>query len=329
MTSHMQIVYFGSPVFSARLLARIVDELKDTVTVTAVVTQPDRPVGRKQIRTKTPVKDVAETHGIPVYEDINSPQAQQALKESDLVLLYAYGLLLDEKILKLPRWGFWNIHPSLLPAYRGTSPIAYSLLMGDSKTGVSLMEMDSRMDHGPIIEQKEYEIQKTDTRTLLENRLSDIGYELFKYNVQLLHNGALHKTEQNHHEATFTRLLTKKDGYISYEVFKKIIQGEELAKEDIPPIIAEYRKKYSSLSTLASPSKLSDSDERSGDFRLSTFNLFRGLSPWPGVWTLLPNEKRLKITGMEVLNGKPVITRVQLEGKKETDISTFLHGFPM
>lgn len=324
MNTPLNLVYIGSPVFSAQVLTRILNELKASVVVTAVLTQPDRPVGRKQVLTQTPVKEVASVHGIPVYVDSNDTRVQSLLASCDLALLYAYGLILNEKMLKLPRWGFWNIHPSLLPTYRGTSPIAYALLMGDAKTGVSLMEMDSRMDHGPILAQKEYSIQAGDTRTLLENRLSDIGYELFKLNIQLLSNGLLHKSDQNHIKATFTRLLTKKDGYIPYTVFKKMVRGEELAKEDTPSIIAEYQKKYSSLSTLACPSKPSDSYVRSGDFRLSTFHLFRGLSPWPGVWTILPNEKRLKITGMEVLNGKPLITRVQLEGKKEVALPAFL-----
>lgn len=310
MNTPLNLVYIGSPVFSAQVLTRILNELKDSVVVTAVLTQPDRPVGRKQVLTQTPVKEVASVHGIPVYVDSNDTHVQSLLASCDLALLYAYGLILNEKMLKLPRWGFWNIHPSLLPTYRGTSPIAYALLMGDAKTGVSLMEMDSRMDHGPILAQKEYSIQAGDTRTLLENRLSDIGYELFKLNIQLLSNGLLHKSDQNNSKATFTRLLTKKDGYIPYTVFIKMVRGMELAKEDIPPIIAEYYKKYRALSTV--------------DAGLSTFHLFRGLNPWPGVWTILPNEKRLKITGMEILNGKPVITRVQLEGKKETPLSVYL-----
>lgn len=314
MNTPLNLVYIGSPVFSAQVLTRILNELKDSVVVTAVLTQPDRPVGRKQVLTQTPVKEVASVHGIPVYVDSNDTRVQSLLASCDLALLYAYGLILNEKMLKLPRWGFWNIHPSLLPTYRGTSPIAYALLMGDAKTGVSLMEMDSRMDHGPILAQKEYSIQAGDTRTLLENRLSDIGYEIFKLNIQLLSNGLLHKSDQNNSKATFTRLLTKKDGYIPYAVFKKMIRGMELAKEDTPSIVAEYYEKYKPFSTL--------------DFRLSTFHLYRGLSPWPGVWTILPNEKRLKITGMEILNGKPVITRVQLEGKKEVTIKDFQFLLP-
>lgn len=326
MNAPIHLVYIGSPSFSSLVLKRVLTELKDIVTVTAVITQPDKPVGRKQIITPTAVKEMAVQYFVPVCEDIQSPEAQNALKDSDLALLYAYGLLIPDKILTLPRWGFWNIHPSLLPKYRGTSPIAYALLMGDTKTGVSLMEMDSCMDHGPILDQKSYIIDEKDTREMLENRLSDIGYELFKENVQLLINGLLCKTEQIHHEATFTRLLTKNDGFIPYTVFKKIVQNEDLAQDDIPPIITEYCKKYNSLSTVACPSKPSYSNGRSGDFRHLIFDFFRGISPWPGVWTLLPNEKRLKITRMVLHEDKPVITHVQLEGKKEVEITTFLHS---
>ncbi len=313
MNAPIRLVYIGSPSFSALVLKRVLTELKDTVTVTAVITQPDKPVGRKQIITPTAVKESAVQYSVSVYEDIQSPKTQNALKDSDLALLYAYGLLIPDKILKLPRWGFWNIHPSLLPKYRGTSPIAYALLMGDTKTGVSLIEMDSHMDHGPILDQKSYIIDEKDTREILENRLSDIGYELFKENIQLLINGLLRNTEQNHLEATFTRLLTKNDGFIPYTVFKKIVQNEDLTQDDIPPIIAEYYKKYYPQKTF--------------NFRLSIFDFFCGISPWPGVWTLLPNEKRLKITRMILQGDKPVITHVQLEGKKEVTLSTFLTAY--
>lgn len=324
MTTSLNLVYIGSPSFSAHVLKRILNELSGLVCVRAVITQPDRPVGRNQVMTPTALKEVALQHNIPVYEDIYSSDALNMLKKSDLALLYAYGLIIKDSMLTLPRWGFWNIHPSLLPRYRGTSPIAYTLLMGDSQTGVSLMEMDTKMDHGAIIDQKTYMIGEKDTREMLENRLSDIGYELFKKNVQLLIDGTLQKREQNHHDRTFTRLLTKQNGFLPFAVFTKIIHGEELAISDIPVIILDYQKKYPQT-TRRTPSE-------------TIFDFFRGLSPWPGIWTLLrlraadgqaPQERRLKITGIELRDGKPVVTHVQLEGKKEVTLSTFLSAYPL
>lgn len=321
MIKKFKIAYFGAPDFSAEVLKKIIEELSDKVEVTSVFTQPDRRAGRKQILTPTPVKLLSQKYNIPYFENVKD--AEQQLGDVDLVLLYAYGEIIPENILKIPRWGFWNIHPSLLPLYRGPSPITYPLLLGDIKTGVSLMEMDSRMDHGNIIEQEEYFIQTTDTQETLKKSLSDIGYKLFKNNIQLLTNGALQKKEQDHGRATFTRLLTKENGFVPFSIVQKILHKKELTKEDLPHILSEYFTKYGVPPTFV--------------MKNATYNLFRALSPWPGLWTLLrlktsegqaSIEKRLKITGMTLsADNYPLITHVQLEGKKEVPISTFLSAY--
>jgi methionyl-tRNA formyltransferase len=123
----------------------------------------------------------------------------------------------------------------------------------------------------------------------------------------------LQKREQDHSKATFTRLLTKEQGFLPYPIVQKILRGEPLTESEIPPITAEYYKKYPPLTTSHYP--------------LTTyFNLYRALSPWPGLWTMLPlkeGEKRLKITKMELKGGKPTITQVQLEGKKISSFQQF------
>lgn len=310
----LNIAFFGTPAFAARVLQKIIDDKDLPVTLTLVVTQPNRPVGRKQILTSTPVKLLAQKHSIPVLDNLKLEISNLKLQDIDLALLYAYGEILPPEILKIPRWGFWNIHPSLLPKYRGVSPIAYSLLMGDKTTGVSLIEMDERIDHGPILSQQKCEIQKENTREDLENKLSDIGYELFKQSIQLLINGELQKVKQNNENRTFTRLLTKQDGFIPFPIVQKIIKGEPLIKDEIPLIIQKYITKYGIPSHFR--------------FEISHFYLFRGLSPWPGLWTIIPGGKRLKITGIALttnvaLWAKLLITHVQLEGKNEVDFRTF------
>lgn len=309
----INLAFFGTPIFAARVLQKIIDDKDLPVTLTLVVTQPNRPVGRKQIFTPTPVKLMAQKHNIPVIDNLKFQISNLKLHGIDLVLLYAYGEILPPEILKIPRWGFWNIHPSLLPKYRGVSPIAYSLLMGDKTTGVSLIEMDERIDHGPILSQQKYEIQKEDTREDLENKLSDIGYELFKQSIQLLINGELQKVKQNNENRTFTRLLTKQEGFIPFPIVQKIIKGESLIKDEVPPLIQKYITKYGIPSHFR--------------FEISHFYLFRGLSPWPGLWTLVSIrgvERRLKITKMSLTtNRHPLITHVQLEGKNEVDFRTF------
>ena len=308
----LKIAFFGTPDFAADVLRQVLIDTELPVEVRFVVTQPDRPVGRKQVMTPSPVKLVAQEHAIPVFDTFRVPRS--TFQDIDLVLLYAYGALLPADILKIPRWGFWNIHPSLLPKYRGAAPIAYPLLVGDEVTGVSLMQMDNKWDHGPIIDQEEYYILPHETQELLKKRLSDIGYKLFKKNIQLLRIGKLQSKEQDHQQSTYTRMLTKQDGYVPYPIVQKIIQGEQLTETEIPPVISEYCKKYGLPAS---------------DYQHLTvyYSLYCALYPWPGLWTKLPNDKRLKITRMDMAYSKPIITRVQLEGKKEVDMKTFMSAY--
>ena len=313
----LSLAFFGAPSFAADVLTQILTDINLPVSVSFVVTQPDRKAGREQILTSTPVKLLAQKHDIPVFESSQLTTNHQLLKEIDLVLLYAFGEIISSEMLKMPKWGFWNIHPSLLPLYRGPSPIVYPLLMGDKITGTSLIQMDERLDHGQIIDQEEYSIQSADSQEILKKRLSDIGYKLFKKNIQILLDGALQKKDQDNLKATYSRLLTKKDGFVPYSTVQKIIKGESLTTADTPPIIAEYCKKYPQLTTNYHPPT-------------TIHDLFRALSPWPGLWTLIPfngEEKRLKITGMELKGDMPIITMVQLEGKKEVSLTTFMHAY--
>src|SRR3989339_1475187 len=299
----IKIAYFGSPDFAADFLKKLITDtsMYQYIEVKLVVTQPDQKVGRKQILTPTPVKLVAKKYlmsedikffslsGLGVPAVIKNLDIE--LKDIDLVLVYAYGALIPKKILSLPKYGFWNIHPSLLPKYRGPSPIATPLINGDKTTGVTIIKMDEEIDHGPIIAQESYTIKETDYRPDLEKKLTDLGFDLFKKTVVQLTGSrvnGLKTTEQNHKEATYTNKLSKKDGFIELEKIKLIIQKPTLNSSFL------------------------------------IFNLFRGLYPWPGLWTILPNGKRLKITQMTMKQSNNLtIDSVQLEGKKAVDFETF------
>ena len=311
----LNIALFGAPDFAAAMFRHIIENNTLPVSVQFIVTQPDRPAGREQTLTPTPVRLFAQKNKIPVFDNLKFEIFNLKLKEIDLVLLYAYGELIPKNMLKMPHWGFWNIHPSLLPLYRGPSPITYPLLLGDKKTGVSLIQMDEELDSGPIIDQEEYCIQPTDTQEILRINLSDIGYKLFIKNIQLLLSGALQKKEQDTSKATFTRLLTKQDGFVPFPIVQEIVKDKDSVKDFIPTIISEYFAKYNRSLT-------GNSDEL-------FWNYYRALSSWPGLWTIIPGEKRLKITKMELKNGAPIITHVQLEGKKEVDFKTFQNAYSL
>ncbi len=294
------LAYFGSPDFSANFLEKLLTDqsINRLITVKFVVTQPDRPVGRKQVKTPTPVKTVAQKYGLEIFEII-PPAAGSRFggKNLDLCLLYAYGAIIPKDLLTLSKYGFWCLHPSLLPKYRGTSPMATVLINGDKQTGVTIIKMDEKIDHGPIIAQEKYTILSTDKRPDLEKKLTNLGFDLFKKTV--FNKDSLQIRPQNHAIATYSKKLIKQDGFLEFKNF-------------IPPLAGSN-----------SPEKL--------------FNLFRGLYPWPGLWTLLRPDfigasegqalKRLKITDMDFINGKLVIKKVQLEGKKEVDFETFKKAY--
>ena len=294
----LQITYIGTPDFSACFLEKILTDKSLPATVSTVITQPDKPAGRKQILTPTPVKEKAVLYKIKTTTQLSE------LTHCDLVVLFAYGERIPKKLLTVPQYGFWNIHPSLLPLYRGASPISFPLIFGDSQTGVTLMQMDEELDHGDIIAQEKIEIQPTDTRTSLENKLTDLGYELFKKSLfELVEKKKVTLTPQIHEDATYTKPLKKRDGYIPFLKLQKALHNELLTKIDFPAFDAN---------------------------RLSLFNLFRGLSPWPGIWTKISingGEKRLKIIELDITQNKLIIKKVQLEGKKEVTFKQFQEAY--
>lgn len=309
----LTLAYFGSPDFSADFLEKLITDvsINQLIDIKLVVTQPDSPVGRKQIITSNPVSNIAKKAKISILNDLGFPAVagrvptgvknavSSFLNSIDLALVYAYGELIPKEMLGLPKYGFWNIHPSLLPKYRGPSPIAAPLINGDEKTGITIIKMDEEIDHGPIIAQQSLTIEKNDKRPDLEKKSTDLAFEMFKKTVFI--KDSLQLKPQNHSLATYTKKLTKQDGFIEFENL-------------IPPMAGEN-----------SPEKL--------------YNLFRGLYPWPGLWTIikpiqlrqLDEAKRLKITGLNIVRNKNLcslqIKRVQLEGKKEVDFKTFNEAY--
>lgn len=281
----LSIAYFGSPDFSADVLESLVTDRMFSGQIVKVFTQKDSPVGRTMQITKTPVKAVAQKHQIPIIDQNPKPED---LKDIDLVLLFAYGQIIPQNLLGVPRYGFWNIHPSLLPAFRGPSPVAEVLIRGLAETGVTLMKMDAKLDHGPIIAQEKLQIREDERRDELTTRLSREGLRLFTQMVGVFvsQNYVIRMQEQVESNATYTKLLQKEDGFIAVDDLKKSLSA--------------------------------NSDE--------LYNKFRGLFPWPGVWTEVrvgDRDLRLKITDMKRVDGIVVIKKVQLEGKNEVDFTQF------
>ncbi|MBR4953300.1 MAG: methionyl-tRNA formyltransferase [Oscillospiraceae bacterium] len=206
----MRVVFMGTPDFAACSLQKLIDEKYDVV---GVFTQPDKPRGRGMEVSFSPVKEIAVKYDIPVYqpEKMRDGTALAILKElnPDVIAVVAYGRLLPDDILELPRLGCINVHGSLLPAYRGSAPIQWAVLNGDKITGVSTMYMATEMDAGDILLTSETEIGEFETSGELFDRLMVMGADLLHETLAALESGNVERKPQNPAEVTFAPRLEK------------------------------------------------------------------------------------------------------------------------
>lgn len=212
-----KVVFMGTPDFSVPVLERII---QDGYEVLAVVTQPDRPVGRKRILTPTPVKVEAEKHQIPVYQ----PEKLRGSDElntiinlkPDIVITAAYGQILPKDLLDAPKLGCINVHASLLPELRGGAPIHYAIMQGKKKTGITIMYMAEKLDAGDIISQVEVPITDEDNVGTLHIKLSQAGAKLLSDTLPKLINHELTSIPQNHELATFASNIKREQEKIDW-----------------------------------------------------------------------------------------------------------------
>lgn len=206
----MRIVFMGTPDFAAASLQKLIDEGFDVV---GVFTQPDKPKGRGMELSFSPVKELALRAGLPVYqpEKMRDGTALAVLREfrPDILVVVAYGRILPDDMLALPRYGAVNVHGSLLPKYRGAAPIQWAVLNGDRVTGVSTMFLASEMDAGDIIYTDETEIGEFETAGELFDRLMDMGAELLVKTLRAIEDGSAPRTPQDHAQATYVKMLDK------------------------------------------------------------------------------------------------------------------------
>ncbi|TWE08878.1 methionyl-tRNA formyltransferase [Neobacillus bataviensis] len=213
-----KIVFMGTPDFSVPVLQQII---KDGYEVIGVVTQPDRPVGRKKVLTPPPVKVEAVKHGIPVYQPEKIRQEEELAKilalKPDLIITAAFGQILPKKLLDAPKFGCINVHASLLPELRGGAPIHYAIIQGKKKTGVTIMYMVEKLDAGDILTSVEVTISENDNVGTLFEKLSTAGAELLSETLPLLLAGRLTPKPQNEAEATFATNIKREQEKIDWE----------------------------------------------------------------------------------------------------------------
>lgn len=236
----MKVIFFGTPHF----VVPILEKLLQTHEVLAIVTTPDQKVGRKQILTPSPVKAAYQkylnetTHEIQhpphifMPEDFSTLHSQLSNLKPDLFVVAAYGKIIPQQLIDIPVFGSINVHPSLLPKYRGPSPIQQALYDGEKVTGVTVIKMDAEMDHGPILAAEPYEIHPTDTFETLANHLFGKAAEILPSVIKAYTSGTMQPLPQDHQQATFTKRITKYNGYFDI--------GNPPTKEQLARMIRAY-----------------------------------------------------------------------------------------
>jgi methionyl-tRNA formyltransferase len=299
-----RVVFMGTPQFSVPSLRTLIE----TQEVVGVVTQPDRPAGRGRQLKPSPVKVVAESAGIPIYQprSLRSEEAAVPLHEwqPDVIVVAAFGQILRPHVLELPPEGCVNVHASLLPRWRGASPIQHAILAGDEQTGITLMQMDKGMDTGAIYVQEVTPISADDTSTTLHDRLAELGAQMLRSFLDDIVNGRLQAQPQDENLATYAPMIKKEAGQIAWQESAAAIDRRIRAMTPWPGAFTEWDGQY--LKILAARPQPD-----------------RSLGVQPGTVALVDGELLVQ-TG----EGALALDQVQPAGKKAQDAGAFVRGRP-
>ncbi len=301
-------MFAGSPDFAVPALAALVDSPHDVVVV---LTQPDRPAGRGRKLRPSPVKKFAIEHGIDVLqpERLADTGVQEQLRSLrlDLAVVAAYGLLLPPAVLAIPRAGCINVHASLLPRWRGASPVQAAILAGDATTGVSIMQMEAGLDTGPVFAKRELAIRPTDTADTLEARLAALGAELLRGEITGILEGSAAAEPQDDEAASYAGRIGKSDAVIDWG--RSAIEIDRLIRAYHPWPVAETLLDSERMRCWAArPAE----GETTGD------------GP-PGRVVAVGAE------GVDVQTGNGVLrlTEIQMPGRRRMPAARFANGYPL
>lgn len=238
-----KIIFMGTPGFSVPILNGLVAEGYD---VLRVVTQPDRPVGRKKVLTPPPVKEAALKHGIKVLQPekiSGSPEMEEIISlNPDLIVTAAFGQFLPETLLKAPKLGAINVHASLLPKYRGGAPVHYSIIKGDSETGVTIMRMVKKMDAGDMLSQKAIPISKTDDVGSMFDKLSLLGKDMLLEMLPEFIAGNIKETPQDETLVTYSPNITREEEQIDWNKTSELIDCQVRGMRPWPVAFTTYQE---------------------------------------------------------------------------------------
>ncbi|MFC2003260.1 methionyl-tRNA formyltransferase [Chloroflexota bacterium] len=304
----MRVVFMGTPEFAIPPLEHL---LLNQHEVVAVYTQPDKPGGRGRSLVSPPVKKAAVGLKLPVVQPASLKQAdavaQLADFHPDVIIVAAFGQLLPQPVLNIPHYGCINIHPSLLPKYRGASPVAAAILAGDEFTGVSVMLMDEGLDTGPVLARAQISVSAGDTTGTLTTKLSLIGAQLLQEVLVYWPRGEITPQSQNEAEATYTSPITKEEGEIDWHVSAIDIWRRVRAFQPWPGCYTRWRGRHLRI--------------------MGVVPLSWGISLEIGrVVALSPAEGTKAAFGVGTGDGVLGVLAVQAEGKRVMSAEEFLRG---
>lgn len=293
----VKIIFFGTHKFAATVLSGLLN--CDSIAVGLVVTMPDKTVGRKHSWEEPPVKTLAKKYNIPIAQPESLKKFKLPISNFHLNIVAQYGLIIPPHILDAPQHGSINIHGSLLPQYRGASPIQTALINGDIKTGITLMLLDREMDHGPILAQETIKIEEDDTYPLLSYKMAKKGLDLLINTIPKYIKGEIMPQPQAG-SPTFTKLLTREDGRINFNKTGAEIYNQYRGLYPWPGIWCKWNEKRLKLI------KINKSDEiiPPGNAQVENNRIYIGC-------------------GHDSIE----INELQMEDKKSMDAKTFLNGY--
>lgn len=303
----MKFVFLGTPEFGAIILEGLVNS---GYNPDLVITAPDKPVGRKQVITPPPVKITAEKYGLRVFQSDSLDSLKREIEKlsPDLMITAAYGKILSKEILELPKFGCLNVHPSLLPKYRGASPVQAAILNGDEETGVTIFLMDERIDRGKIVSSAKYPASNVAVYEELMNGLAKLGVKLLADTIPKWIAGEINAISQDESKASYAKTVKKEDGKIDWQKSAQIIERQVRAFHQWPGSYSFWesgnRKKRIKIKKAGIADFSVDETYRNGE----TF--------------LCPRGRICVKCGEDVLT----VLELQLEGKNQMSYKEFLKG---
>ncbi|WP_456372168.1 methionyl-tRNA formyltransferase [Thiolapillus sp.] len=302
MSQPLRIVFAGTPDFSVPPLLSLLESPHELV---AVYTQPDRPAGRGRKLVASPVKSAAQDKGIPVHQPAtlrdSDAVAQLRALRPDLMVVVAYGLILPEEVLAIPRLGCVNIHASILPRWRGAAPIQRAIQAGDAKSGVSIMRMDKGLDTGPVYLIRSLELAADETGGSLHDKLSVLGAEALMEALPGIADGSLRPQPQDHSKATYAAKLDKKEARIDWRQPAQQIERQVRAFNPWPVAFSRYEN---------------------ANLRIWEAHAIDGVMAEPGTVMSATRD------GIDVSTGDALlrVTRLQMPGKRAMDARDFINS---